>query len=107
MARNKKLVLEQLAANAICLGADELEVEYKDGREVVFAMKSGIGMGIANFLGSSPQAGALRRELYALPKKKRRVIIDDMTYDVRVDIFDSFGEDAFRVELRRLKLSVK
>jgi len=107
MPRDKKTILEQVAMKAIRLGADELEVDYKDGREVVFAMKSGIGVGIANLLGSSRQAGALRRELYALTKKKRRVMIDDRTYDLRVHIFDSFGEDAFRVELRRPKLSVK
>jgi hypothetical protein len=35
------------------------------------------------------------------------VIVDDVTYDLRCHIFDSFGEDAFRVELRRLKLPVK
>lgn len=107
MPRDKKTILEQLAAQALRLGADELEVEHKDGREEVFVMKSGMGVGIANLLGSSPKAGALRRELYALAKKKRRVIVDDMTYDLRVRIFDSFGEDAFRVELRRLKLPVK
>jgi len=30
-----------------------------------------------------------------------------VTYDLRCHIFDSFGEDAFGVELRRLKLPVK
>jgi len=44
MAR-KKITLEQLAAQAIRLGADHLEVEYKDGCEEVCAMKSGIGWG--------------------------------------------------------------
>jgi hypothetical protein len=40
--------------------------------------------------------------LYALAKKKQRVKIDEHTYELRTRIFDSFGEDAFRVELRRL-----
>ena len=30
------------------------------------------------------------------------MIIDNLTYDLRARIFDSFGEDAFRVELRRV-----
>jgi len=107
MARDKKTILDGLAAQAIRLGADELEVEHKDGREVVFVMKSGMGVGISNLLGSSRQAGAFCRDLYAVTKKKRRVIVDDVTYDLRCHIFDSFGEDAFRVELRRLKLPVK
>ena len=30
------------------------------------------------------------------------MIIDNLTYDLRARIFDSFGEDTFRVELRRV-----
>ena len=55
-----------------------------------------------NLPSSSPQATSLRAELYALTKKKRSMIIDNLTYDLRARIFDSFGEDAFRVELRRV-----
>ena len=51
---------------------------------------------------SSPQAASLHAELYALTKKKRSMIIDNLTYDLRARIFDSFGEDAFRMELRRV-----
>jgi hypothetical protein len=40
--------------------------------------------------------------LYALAKKKERVKIDEHLYELPARIFDSFGEDAFRVELRRL-----
>jgi len=101
MAR-KKITLEQMAAQAIRLGADHLEIEYKDGCEEVFAMKSGFGWGIASIRSSNPEAKSLRSELYALAKKKQRVEIDEHTYELRARIFDSFGEDAFRVELRRV-----
>jgi hypothetical protein len=101
MARKKEAILEPLLAKAISLGADQLEVEYKDRCEEVFAVKSGFGLGIANFRSSSPEAQSLRNELYALAKKKQRVKIDEHTYELRTRIFDSFGEDAFRVELRR------
>jgi hypothetical protein len=101
MAR-KKITLEQLVATAIGLGADRLEIEYKDRCEEVFAMKSGFGIGIASVRRSSPEAKSLRNELYALAKKKQRVKIDEHTYELRARIFDSFGEHAFRVELRRL-----
>lgn len=101
MAR-KKITLEQLAAQAISLGADELEIEYKDGCEEICAMKSGFGWGIASIPSSSPEAESLRHELYALAKKKRRLKIDEQMYELRARIFDSFGEDAFRVELRRV-----
>jgi hypothetical protein len=102
MARKKGALLEPLLAKAISLGAGELEIEYKGRCEEVFAMKSGFGLGIANFRSSSPEAQSLRNELYALAKKKQRVKIDEHTYELRARIFDSFGEDAFRVELRRL-----
>ena len=65
-------------------------------------MKSAFGWGIASLASSSPEAKSLRHELYALAKKKQRVKIDELTYELRARIFDSFGEDAFRVELRRL-----
>ena len=64
-------------------------------------MKSGVGVGIASFRSSSPEAKSLRNELYALAKKRQRAKIDEHTYELRARIFDSFGEDAFRVELRR------
>ena len=102
MASKKRTSLEQLAAEAVRLGADELDVEHKDGCEEVFAMKSNFGMGIASLRSSSPEATSLCKELYALAKKKQRVTIDDRTYELRARIYDSFGEDAFRVVLRRL-----
>jgi len=102
MVRKKRAILEPLLAKAISLGANQLEVEYKDRCEEVFAVKSGFGLGIANFRSSSPEAKSLRNELYALAKKRQRAKIDEHTYELRARIFDSFGEDAFRVELRRL-----
>ena len=40
-------VLEQLATEAIRLGAHAMEVEYKDGHEGVFAVSGEVGYGIA------------------------------------------------------------
>ena len=95
-------ILQRLLAKAIGLGADQLEIEYKDGAEEVFAMKSGVGLGIGSFRSSSPEAKSLRNELYALAKKRQRAKIDEHTYELRARIFDNFGEDAFRIALRRL-----
>jgi hypothetical protein len=100
MARKKGAILEQLAAKAMSLGADGFEVEYKDGCEEVFAVKSGFGLGIASLRSSTAEAKSLRNELYALTKKKQSVRIGDRTYELRARIYDSFGEDAFRIELR-------
>lgn len=51
---------------------------------------------------SSPEAAFLRKELYGLAKKKRRIAVDNEEYELRARIYDSFGEDAFRVQLRKL-----
>lgn len=101
MAHEKWAILEQLVAKAVALGADQLEVEYKDGCEEVFAMKSGFGLGIASLRSSDQEAKSLCNELYALAKKKQRVKIGEHTYELRARIYDSFGEDAFLVELRQ------
>ena len=102
MVFKQKNIVEQIAAEAIRLGVEELEVEYKDGYEEVFAVKGAVGFGIASLRSSSPQAASLRHELYGITKKKRRLTIGDSEYELRARIYDSFGEDAFRVQLRRL-----
>ncbi|MGH8628234.1 MAG: hypothetical protein ACREYC_24215 [Gammaproteobacteria bacterium] len=94
-------VLLELVARAIKAGADDMEIEYKNGREEVFAVRSGIGVGIASLDSKSEEARLLREELYAIAAKKRGVRISGCTYTVRVQIFDNFGEDAFRITIKR------
>lgn len=94
-------ILEELAAEAVRLGADFLEVEYKDGREWVVAVVGEIGYGIASLDSSSQEADELRTDLYAIRKKGRRVTVDGSQHELRARVYDSFGEDAFRVQLRR------
>ena len=43
MALNHESVVERLVSEAIRVGGDALEIEYKDGYEHVFARKGGIG----------------------------------------------------------------
>jgi hypothetical protein len=94
--------LEQLVAEAIRLSADALDVEYKDQHEEVAAMRGPAGVGIASLPSSSPEAEDLRRELYGIAKKRRRMRVGEVEYELRVRIYDSFGEDAFSVQFRRL-----
>jgi len=68
-------MVEQLVAEAIRLGADALAVEYKDGHEEVAATRGQLGVGIASLPSSSPEAEQLRRELYGIAKKRRRVTV--------------------------------
>lgn len=95
-------ILERFATEAVRLGADLLDVEYKDGYEEVFAVKGGVGQGIARFRSSSPEAVTLRGELHRLAKRKRRMAVGGAQYELRGSVYESFGEDAFRVQLRRV-----
>jgi len=98
-------ILERLATEAVRLGFDTLEVEYRDGFEEVCGLKDGIGSGIARFRSSSPEGAALRRELYGNLKKPQRVALDDAEFSLRCRVWDSFGEAAFRVTLHRVSRS--
>jgi len=74
-------------------------MEYKDGREWVFANKGGMGIGIANYTNSSTDAKELRGNLYAAAKKPVRSVIGGQVYILKVRVFESFGEDAFEVSI--------
>ena len=94
-----KGIVEGLAAEAIRCGGDMIEVEYDEGYEEVYIRKDNIGLG-TRFKAS--EGDLLRKELYDLAKKKRRIVVDNEEYELRARIYDSFGEDAFRVQWRRV-----
>ncbi len=102
MVLKRKDVAERLASEAIRRGADALQVEYKDGYEEVFAVKGGVGYGIARLRSSSPEAASLRDELHSIARRQRRMTVDDCEYELRGRVYDSFGEEAFHVQLRRV-----
>ena|SRR2546430_1614713 len=93
--------LEKLVAEAIHAGAEELDIEYKDGYDEVCVMRGPIGFGIARFRRSSSEGIALREELFGIARRSRRLSIGGRAWDLRCRIRDSFGEAAFRVEIRR------
>lgn len=94
-------ILTRLILDALQYGADELDVSYKDGHEEVCAMKSNIGIGIARLNSLSEEACELRERLYKMTKKRERVTIRGTSYLLEAEIYDSFGNDAFRVAIRR------
>jgi len=103
--REKKSLVEALAAKAIAAGANMLEIEYKDGVEEVYAMTGdadyGAGYSVALIPGSSPEAVSLRKELYGMIRRNRRIRVGSRDYVLRCRRYDSFGEDGFHVELRQ------
>ena len=94
-------ILARLVADAVRLGANEMEFEYKDGYDEVFAMKGAMGVGIANLDSSGEDDAALRDELWAIRKKGKTLSVDGTTYHVKATTYDSFNETAFRVRIRR------
>jgi hypothetical protein len=94
-------IVQQLIAHAVQAGGDSLDIEYKDRHEEVCAMRGPIGFGIARFPSSSKEAVALRQALYQMAKRRTTVTVDEIDYDVRVRIYDSFDEDAFRVQFKQ------
>jgi hypothetical protein len=100
-ARNPD-VLAEVVARVLSAGATEFEVEYEDGEEQVVAFSGTVGVGVATFRSDSDDAQELRRQLYALKKKRRKIIHAGIEYVLRVKVFDSFGEDAFRVTIARI-----
>src|ERR1019366_10586762 len=86
-------LLEGLCGHALSLGAQSIEVEYKDSRELVFANKGSISIGIANYTSSSADAKELRGNLYAAAKKPVRTVIGGQVYILKAGVFESFGED--------------
>ena len=102
MISEREGIIQRLAIEAVRFGADLVEVEYKDGYEEVFAIKGGVGHGIARFRGSSPEAATLREELYRIAKRKRQIAVSGVQYEMKGSVYESFGEEAFRVQLRRV-----
>jgi hypothetical protein len=92
-------LLEGLCNHAVLFGAESIEVNYKDGREWVFANKGGTGIGIASYKSSSADRKELRQNLYAAAKKPVRSVIGSQVYNIKVSVFESFGEDAFAVSI--------
>src|SRR5262249_15479261 len=92
-------LLEGLCGHAVSLGARSIQVEYKDGREWVFADGEGMGIGIANYKSSSPDGKELRWNLYAASKKPVRSVMGRQVLILQVTMLESYGEDAFAVSI--------
>ena len=91
--------MKVLWRKTISCGADMIEVEYDEGYEEVCVRKDNFGLG-TRFKGS--EGDLLRKELYGLAKKKRRMGVDNVECELRARVYDSFGEEAFQVQWRRV-----
>jgi hypothetical protein len=93
--------LADFLTTAIQLGCDGLEIEYKDSYQEITAMKGRFGFGIGELKSGSPESDALRDELWSLRNRTKWIEVRGTAYKARVTFFDSFGETAYRVEIRQ------
>src|ERR1700752_2555000 len=94
-------ILLELVAKTLAVGATEMQVEYEAREEHVLAFQDGVGFGIARLDASSEEAQALREALYQVRRKKKIVIIGGFECPLRTRIHQSFGEDVFRVTIKK------
>ena len=94
-------ILLDLVAKTLAVGAYEMQIEYEDRKELVFAFQEGFGFGIASLDASSEEAQVLREALYQIRRKQKIVTIEGVEYRLRVRIHESFGEDVFRVTIKK------
>src|SRR2546430_14151664 len=73
----------EVVAEAIHAGAEELDIEYKDGYDEVCVMRGPIGFGIARFRSSSSEGIALREELFGIARRSRCLSIGGQAWGVR------------------------
>ena len=94
-------ILLELVTKTLAVGAYEVQVEYENRKEHVFAFQEGVGFGIASLDASSEEARALREALYQIRRKQKIVTIEGVEYRLRARIHESFGEDVFRVTINK------
>lgn len=76
-------------------------MEYEHGEGMIVPLRGAVGFDVAAFPSSSEEAQTLRRQLYALKRRRRKIIHAGVESGLPVRIFDSFREDAFRVKITR------
>jgi hypothetical protein len=92
-------LLEDLCRHALSIGADSIEVEYKDRRDWVSGRVGDTAVSFASFASSSADAKELRDNLYRAHKKPLRTVLGGQVCVLKVRIADSFGEYAFAVTI--------
>jgi hypothetical protein len=92
-----------LVAKTLAVGATEMQVEYEGREEHVFAFRERVGFGIASLDARSEEAQALREALYQTRRKQKIVSIEGAEYRLRARIHQWFGEDVFRVIIKKVK----
>jgi hypothetical protein len=102
VAAKRASLVHDLGTEAVGLGADTIQVEYRDGYKEIGVLKGGVGFEIARWPRSDRPAVTLRKELHELRNRRATVIIRGAAYEIRTRVYDSLGEQAFTVRFRRV-----
>jgi hypothetical protein len=102
VAAKRASIVHKLTTEAVGVGADTIQVEYRDGYEEICVLKGGVGFEIARWPSSGRRAVALRKELHDLRKTRVRLTVSGVEYEIRARTYDHFGEEAYEVRIRRL-----
>lgn len=92
-------LLEKLCAHALACGGQAIEVEHRDRKEFVLVRKDAVAYGVANFASTSCEGKELLDNLNAARKKTIRMATGGAVWILKTSVYDSFGEDAFRVRI--------
>jgi hypothetical protein len=86
---------------AIALGVSQIEMEYENGREHIFAVTEHLAVEIDSLESMGEKARALRELLCDIATHPRRLRIGTADYRLTVTTYESFGEDVFRISIRQ------
>jgi hypothetical protein len=92
-----------IASQAIRNGAKAVTFEYRDGGMEVFPVSGSYGVSIGFYLErSSPEMETLPEDLYQLTRKGQCLKVDRRRYELRCRMYESFMENAFRLEWKSI-----
>lgn len=105
MATNNSIkgrkVLAGIFRKALELNSNEIEIEYKNGYEEIFAYRNNFGAGIGNLKSNTEEAEMLRSLLYGA--QKTTTIVDNADkFQFSVKIEEDFGEDTFHIRFKKV-----
>jgi len=91
-------MLTEFLEKALGLNADRLEIEYKDGQELVTAFRGDLGIGIGAV--DATKSDELFEDLGRL-RKAKRVTLSGEAYRLSFSESESFGETVYGMRWKR------
>ena len=89
-------MLEDFLKKAVEIRADRVEIEYKDGVELVTAFRGSVGISLSSV--DSSHRDVLFREMEDL-KKRRKATLGCNMYRLKFSKYESFGEWVYVIEI--------